>query len=126
MKNENEQSLEVYKNILFVESNKYTILPNKLASIKKKSSDFFFRESKWCSTRIELPPRVHALSLALVLGLWSRVTGTGQCIVDVHAKKTTGAFLFTRFLSFTFFFLIVFLFMYFFFSLFQQTSEYKR
>lgn len=33
MKNENEQSLEVYKNILFVESNKYTILPNKLASI---------------------------------------------------------------------------------------------
>lgn len=29
----------------------------------------------------------------------SRVTGTGQCIVDVHTKKTTGAFFFTRFLS---------------------------
>lgn len=29
----NEQPFEVYKNILFVESNKYTILPNKLALI---------------------------------------------------------------------------------------------
>lgn len=44
----------------------------------------------------------------------SRVTGTGQCIVDVHTKKTTGAFFFTRFLSPHFFFSSLFIYLSFF------------
>lgn len=121
MKNENEQSLEVYKNILFVESNKYTILPNKLAF--KKSHPIFtanrsgvLRESNFHPVFTRYPSSCSR----------SRVTGTGQCIVDVHTKKTTGAFFFTRFLSPHFFFLIIIYLFIFFFSLFQQTSEYKR
>lgn len=44
---------------------------------------------------------------------WSRVTGTGQCIVDVHTKKTTGAFFFLH----IFFLIIIYLFSFFFLSL---------
>lgn len=44
----------------------------------------------------------------------SRVTSTGQCIVDVHTKKTTGAFFFTRFLSPHFFFSSLFIYLSFF------------